>query len=199
MDCQFCKDNSNDATWGNFIRFSTVTSGATKGLFHSSTPNTWKHLVHVMSSQTSWKNQRNTLSGAVGVKNTPATAFFSSNWPTWPQHPCRIRWGNKTFIIWIVIVMLSENRIQIRNKGLSLIKASEVNKGPDHYLWINSNVFFSLQGPGCCSDLTVSFHYIQADQMYALEYLTYHLRPYGYKYRFDPHEKIEVNTTKMSM
>ncbi len=45
-----------------------------------------------------------------------------------------------------------------------------------YWRWIH---YPSSEGMGCCSDSAVSFHYVSPNQMYVMEYLLYHLRPYG--------------------
>lgn len=51
-----------------------------------------------------------------------------------------------------------------------------VSKG--NWYW-DYNYYPIREGPDCCSDFAVTFHYIPPQLMYVFEYLIYHMRPHG--------------------
>ena len=84
------------------------------------------------------------------------------------------------------------NRVTYAFQGLRL-------QGPDspvmcvRFMACSDVECFSMfQGPECCSDYAISFHYIPPNMMYVLEYLIYHVRPYGRQ------AKLSLPTTQTS-
>ncbi|KAL1137736.1 hypothetical protein AAG570_009432 [Ranatra chinensis] len=80
---------------------------------------------------------------------------------------------------------------------------------PEHHLipghsdpnfWYWKWIYYpSSEGLECCSDNAISFHYVPPNMMYVLDYLIYHLRPYGISnYASKSHATNVKNTQKPS-
>ena len=65
-------------------------------------------------------------------------------------------------------------------------------------------IFSPCQGPECCSEYSISFHYIAPKAMYLMEFFVYHLRPYGLRLMSNhltqklSREEFEINASGSS-
>ena len=100
-----------------------------------------------------------------------------------------------SFLLHLLIIFKVENgRILASGCGLitSMTKCRYCENNHDFQkTCMNFQLFQDLN---CCSNLAISFHYISPDMMILLEYLIYHLHPFGYK--FEDNDEIPTSNRR---
>uniref|UniRef100_A0A182PXV8 Glycoprotein-N-acetylgalactosamine 3-beta-galactosyltransferase 1 n=1 Tax=Anopheles epiroticus TaxID=199890 RepID=A0A182PXV8_9DIPT len=75
---------------------------------------------------------------------------------------------------------------------------SSITEDPD--FWYNQYSFYEpFYGTNCCSDLAISFHYVQGKHMHMMDYLIYDLHVWGTIHRYPPLGKPKTLEEAMSV
>lgn len=80
-------------------------------------------------------------------------------------------------------VYLGDSRDWLKKARFFVYRPEKNLFGPFDW-WVYKRQYYRTDNvQGCCSNYTISFHYIETKNMYTISYLLYRLTPYGFKYR----------------
>ncbi|XP_063709184.1 glycoprotein-N-acetylgalactosamine 3-beta-galactosyltransferase 1-like [Culicoides brevitarsis] len=79
---------------------------------------------------------------------------------------------------------------QFRARFFPFVPEGHLVADPNHDWWYWRAIYYNItEGMECCSDTAVSFHYVNPELMYEIDFLVYHMRVFGRTWHKEPLKK----------